>query len=52
MTSPPGPELVEGRTTPYRRRTVIAYRVLEEEVEILAIAHAGRDLGRIFEDEP
>ena len=38
------------RTTPYRRRTVIAYRVLDE-VEILAIAHAGRDLGRVFEEE-
>ena len=41
----------EVRTTPYRRRTVIAYRVLDEEVEILAIAHAGRDLGRVFEEE-
>ena len=40
------------RTTPYRRRTVIAYRVLQDEVEILAIVHSGRDLGRVFEVEP
>lgn len=39
------------RTSPYRRRTVIAYRALKDEVEILAIAHAGRDLGRVFEEE-
>jgi toxin ParE1/3/4 len=39
------------RTTTYRRRTVIAYRVLDTEVEILAIAHAGRDLGRMFEPD-
>ncbi len=39
------------RTTTYRRRTVIAYHVLEDAVEILAIAHAGRDLGRAFEEE-
>ena len=39
------------RTIPYRRRTVIAYRVLDDMVEILAIAHAGRDLGRVFEEE-
>lgn len=48
----PRDDLAAGvRTTPYRRRTVIAYRVLEDEVEILAIAHAGHDLGRMFESE-
>ena len=48
----PRDDLAPGvRTTPYRRRTVIAYRALNEEVEILAIAHAGRDLGRVFEEE-
>ncbi len=48
----PRDDLAAGvRTTPYRRRTVIAYRVLDEEVEILTIAHAGRDLGRVFEEE-
>jgi toxin ParE1/3/4 len=45
----PRDDLANGvRTTPYRRRTVIAYRVLNDMVEILAIAHAGRDLGRVF----
>lgn len=39
------------RTVPYRRRTVIAYRVMDDMVEVLAIAHAGRDLGRVFEEE-
>jgi toxin ParE1/3/4 len=48
----PRDDLAPGvRTTPYRRRTVIAYRVLDDAVEILAIAHAGRDLGRVFKDE-
>jgi toxin ParE1/3/4 len=48
----PRDDLASGvRTTPYRRRTVVAYRVLDEEVEILAIAHAGRDLRRVFEVE-
>lgn len=37
------------RTTPYRRRTVIAYRVLEEEVEIMALAHGGQTLGDAFD---
>jgi toxin ParE1/3/4 len=36
------------RIIPYRRRTMIAYRVLDDMVEILAIAHAGRDLGGAF----
>ena len=39
------------RTIPYRRRTLIAYRVLDESVEILAIVHGGRSLGRVFEEE-
>jgi toxin ParE1/3/4 len=48
----PRDDLAKGvRTTPYRRRTVIAYRVLDDAVEILAVAHAGRDLGRVFENE-
>ena len=48
----PRDDLTKGvRTTPYRRRTVIAYRVLNDAVEILAIAHAGRDLGRAFEGD-
>ena len=48
----PRDDLVKGmRTIPYRRRTVIAYRVLGEEVEILVIVHGGRDFGRVFEGE-
>ena len=48
----PRDDLAKGmRTIPYRRRTVIAYRVLEEEVEILTIVHGGRDFGRVFEGE-
>ena len=48
----PRDDLVPGlRTIPYRRRTVIGYRVLDDEVEILAIAHGGRDLGRIFDEK-
>lgn len=48
----PRDDLVTGlRTIPYRKRTVIAYRVLDEEVEILAIIHGGRDLGRVFDGE-
>jgi toxin ParE1/3/4 len=48
----PRDDLAKGvRTIPYRRRTVIAYRVLADAVEIVAIAHAGRDLGRAFEGE-
>ena len=39
------------RTIPYRRRTLIAYRVVDEGVEILAIVHGGRDFGRVFEEE-
>jgi toxin ParE1/3/4 len=48
----PRDDLVPGlRTIPYRRRAVIAYRELDDEVEILAIAHGGRDLGREFGEE-
>ena len=40
----PRDDLVPGlRTTPYRRRTVIAYRVSGDEVEILRLVRAGRD---------
>ena len=48
----PRDDLAPGlRTIPYRRRTVIAYQVLEGEVEILAVVHGGRDLGRVFGKE-
>lgn len=40
----PRDDLVPGmRTTPYRRRTMIAYRVVGEAVEILRLVHAGQD---------
>lgn len=46
----PREDLVPGlRTTPYRGRTVIAYRVLADAVEILRLVHAGQ-LWDGFED--
>jgi toxin ParE1/3/4 len=33
------------RTTPYTRRTIIAYRVSGDEVEILRLVHAGEEWG-------
>lgn len=38
------------RTTLYRRRTLIAYRVLDFQVEILALAHGGQMLGSDFDE--
>lgn len=38
------------RTTPYRRRTVIAYRVLDTAVEIVALAHGGQMLDGPFDE--
>ncbi len=41
----PHPELLEGlRTVPFERRATIAYRVLDEEIEVLRILHGGRNL--------
>jgi hypothetical protein len=37
------------RTIPYRRRTVIGYRVVGNIVEIIGLAHGGQDLGGAFE---
>lgn len=31
------------RTIPYRRRTIVAYRVMEGTVEILRLVHGGQD---------
>lgn len=40
----PRDDLVPGlRTTPYRRRTIIAYRVIGNKVEVLRLIHAGQD---------
>jgi len=38
------------RTTPYRRRTVIAYRVTDDRVEIVALAHGGQMLDNLFDE--
>ncbi|WP_425230721.1 type II toxin-antitoxin system RelE/ParE family toxin [Sphingomonas sp.] len=48
----PRDDLAPGaRTTVYRRRTIIIYRVLPGIIEILRVAHRGRDLGRLFVEE-
>ena len=48
----PRDDLVPGlRTMPYRRKVVIAYRVLEDEVEILRLVHSGKDLGGAFDGD-
>lgn len=40
----PRDDLLPGlRTTPYTGRTIIAYRVVGDEVEILRLVHGGRD---------
>ena len=45
----PRDDLAPGiRTISYRRRTTIAYRQLEDKIEIVHLAHGGRDLGRDF----
>jgi toxin ParE1/3/4 len=47
----PRDDLVPGmRTIPYRRRTIIAYRVIDGKVEILRLIRAGQDWGG-FEGE-
>lgn len=38
------------RTTVYRHRTVIAYRVLPDRVEIVALVHGGQLLGHAFDE--
>jgi toxin ParE1/3/4 len=46
----PREDLGEGiRTTPYRRRTIIAYRVAGDAVEIVRLVHGGQVLGGMFE---
>lgn len=35
------------RTIPYRRRTVIAYRVIDRAIEVLSLIHAGQDWDKI-----
>jgi toxin ParE1/3/4 len=38
------------RTISMRRRVVIAYRVLGEDIEIVTVAYAGRDWEALFRD--
>ena len=48
----PRDDLVPGlRTMPYRRKVVIAYHVLENEVEILRLVHSRKDLGGVFDGD-
>lgn len=45
----PHNELQPGvRTISFERRTTIAYRILDQRVEVIAIAHGGRDLARLL----
>ena len=37
------------RTVPYRRRVTVAYRVLEDRVEILRLLQSGQDWDALFE---
>lgn len=47
----PRDDLAPGvRTTPYRRRTVIAYRVHDAVVEVLALVHGGQLLDGLFDE--
>lgn len=47
----PRDDLVPGmRTTPYRRRTIITYRAVGDEVEILRLVLAGQDWDNVAEE--
>lgn len=47
----PRDDLAPGfRTITYRRRTIIAYKVIGEEVEIWHILHGGRDPTGVFDE--
>ncbi len=49
----PRDDLVKGlRTFPFRRRTVIAYRVDGDTVTITNVFHGGRDYEALYRDEP
>jgi toxin ParE1/3/4 len=39
------------RSIVYRRRTIIIYRASETAIEIIHIAHGGRDVARLFADD-
>jgi plasmid stabilization system protein ParE len=49
-TGRPRPEVGLGvLSIPFRRRGVIAYRIVQDEVEIIGILYAGRDLSLLSE---
>lgn len=48
----PRDDLAPGvRSLAYRGRTIILYRTVDGAVEVLRIAHGGRDLGQMFDDQ-
>jgi toxin ParE1/3/4 len=48
----PRDDLAPGlRSIVYRRRTIIIYRASETAIEIIHIAHGGRDVARLFADD-
>ena len=61
MTVPRGPspnaapragDLVSGlRTVPYRRRTIIGYRVVDGRVEVLRLVHGGQEWDGVEDGE-
>jgi len=49
----PRDDLLAGlRTFPFERRTVIAYRVVDDVVEITNIFHGGRDFEALYRQAP
>jgi toxin ParE1/3/4 len=49
MLGTPRDDLAAGvRSLVYRGRTIILYRVVDGAVEVLRLAHSGRDLGEMF----
>ena len=48
----PRDDLVPGlRTAPYRRRTIIGYRVVDGLVEVLRLVHGGQEWGGLEDGE-
>jgi toxin ParE1/3/4 len=52
MLGTPRDDLADGvRSLVHRGRTIILYRVVDGDIEILRLAHGGRDLGEMFGDD-
>jgi toxin ParE1/3/4 len=48
----PRDDLLAGlRTVPFEKTTIIAYRVIDDVVEITNVFHGGRDYEALFRDE-